>query len=183
MMKKWPVFLPFLLSIAIVSARAAVSSIEYEMSQVPADKVYQTVAGIISYSHWPVPNKIPTLCIFSSAYFLSSLTAPASTQKTPIFNALVLENSRDLPPSRCDAVYFGRETEAEQLKITEQLPDYPLLTIAEQNKECTRGSAFCLIFSNKTVSFSVNLDALSRTGIRVTPEVLILARPQNEHHE
>ena len=181
MIKKWPAFILFLLSIVIVSAKASVSSIEYKMSQVPADKVYQTVAGIISYSHWPVPDKIPTLCVFPSAHFLSTLTTP--TTKTPIFNAVVLENSHDIPPSRCDAVYFGRESEAEQSKITEQLPDYPLLTIAEQNKECTRGSAFCLVFSNGTISFAVNLDALSRTGIRVTPEVLILARPQNEHHE
>lgn len=182
MMKKWPVLLPFLLSIAIVSARAA-SGIEYEMSQVPAERVYQTVAGIISYSHWPASDNPPTLCVFSSAYFLSAITAPAETQKRPVFNAVVLKNSRDIPPSRCDAVYFGRESAAEQLIITERYQDHPLLTIAEQNQECGNGSAFCLVFANKTVSFAVNWDALFRTGIRVTPEVLILARPQNEDHE
>ncbi|PWC19251.1 DUF4154 domain-containing protein [Brenneria nigrifluens DSM 30175 = ATCC 13028] len=54
------------------------------------------------------------------------------------------------------------------------------MTIAEQNLESIYGSAFCLIFSNKKECFSVNLDSLTRTGIRVNPEVLILAHPHNE---
>ncbi|MFE8118193.1 YfiR family protein [Brenneria goodwinii] len=183
MVKKWPVFTLCLLFAAVVSAKTEPSSIQYEISQVPADRVYQTVAGIISYSYWPIPNKPPTLCVFSSAYFASALTSSATTQKKTIFNSVLLKNINDYSSSRCDAVYFGKESISEQLTIANQRPAHPLLTIAEQNPECIAGSAFCLIFANKKVSFSVNSDSLSRTGIRVSPEVLILARPQNEHHE
>ncbi|QTF07812.1 YfiR family protein [Brenneria izadpanahii] len=182
MVKKWPVFTLCILFTAMASAKTKPSGIEYEMSQVPADMVYQTVAGIISYSYWPVPDKTPTLCVLSSAYFSSSLTAPppAATPKRTIFNSVTLKNTQDYSPSRCDAIYFGKESISEQLTIVNQHPEHPLLTIAEQNPACIAGSAFCLIFANKKVSFSVNSDSLSRTGIRISPEVLILARPQNE---
>ncbi|EOI7245511.1 YfiR family protein, partial [Salmonella enterica subsp. enterica serovar Anatum] len=51
----------------------------------------------------------------------------------------------------------------------------------EQNTECIMGSAFCLIINNDEVKFSVNLDSLSHSGVRVNPEVLMLAR--NQKHE
>ncbi|HFD6702485.1 TPA: YfiR family protein, partial [Salmonella enterica] len=43
------------------------------------------------------------------------------------------------------------------------------------------GSAFCLIINNDEVKFSVNLDSLAHSGVRVNPEVLMLAR--NQKHE
>ncbi|EPV2641374.1 TPA: YfiR family protein, partial [Escherichia coli] len=55
-----------------------------------------------------------------------------------------------------------------------------LLLIAEQNTECIIGSAFCLIIHNNDVRFAVNLDALSRSGVKVNPDVLMLARKKND---
>ncbi|MCT7384247.1 YfiR family protein, partial [Escherichia coli] len=52
--------------------------------------------------------------------------------------------------------------------------------IAEQNTECIIGSAFCLIIHNNDVRFAVNLDALSRSGVKVNPDVLMLARKKND---
>ncbi|HDG1706654.1 TPA: YfiR family protein, partial [Kluyvera ascorbata] len=40
---------------------------------------------------------------------------------------------------------------------------------------------FCLVIDGGQVRFSVNLDALSRSGVRVHPDVLMLAR--NKKHE
>ncbi|STL78088.1 156G surface protein [Escherichia coli] len=51
---------------------------------------------------------------------------------------------------------------------------------AEQNTECIIGSAFCLIIHNNDVRFAVNLDALSRSGVKVNPDVLMLARKKND---
>ncbi|EOB2354640.1 TPA: YfiR family protein, partial [Escherichia coli] len=50
----------------------------------------------------------------------------------------------------------------------------------EQNTECIIGSAFCLIIHNNDVRFAVNLDALSRSGVKVNPDVLMLARKKND---
>ncbi|RIG16825.1 YfiR family protein, partial [Shigella dysenteriae] len=46
--------------------------------------------------------------------------------------------------------------------------------------ECIIGSAFCLIIHNNDVRFAVNLDALSRSGVKVNPDVLMLARKKND---
>ncbi|MNY42749.1 hypothetical protein D3C86_1776670 [compost metagenome] len=81
----------------------------------------------------------------------------------------------------CDAVYFGNESPANQLELFRNYQGRALLLIAEQNAECVIGSAFCLIINEETVRFSVNLDALSRSGVRVNPDVLMLAR--NKKHE
>ncbi|SQB41906.1 Uncharacterised protein [Citrobacter koseri] len=80
--------------------------------------------------------------------------------------------------SRCDGFYFGSESPAYQVELTNKYPSKALLLIAEQNTECIIGSAFCLIINNDEVRFSVNLDSLSRSGVRVNPDVLMLARNQ-----
>lgn len=77
--------------------------------------------------------------------------------------------------------YFGNESPAYQVELTRHYPVNALLLIAEQNTECIMGSAFCLIINNDEVKFSVNLDSLSHSGVRVNPEVLMLAR--NQKHE
>lgn len=76
--------------------------------------------------------------------------------------------------------YFGNESPTFQMELTEQYPSKALLLIAEQNTECIIGSAFCLIIHNNDVRFAVNLDALSRSGVKVNPDVLMLARKKND---
>ncbi|WP_409306623.1 YfiR family protein [Pectobacterium sp. B1J-3] len=147
-----------------------------EMTKISPDQIYQTVSGIISYSRWPVPKTPPTLCVSSSAYFLTPLTVRKETKNAPKFNAVVLQKLDDIQQLQCDAIYFGKESVSQQIEIASRSPNQPLLTIAEQNPECVSGSSFCLLFSDQNVRFSVNLNHLSRSGIRVHPDVLILAR-------
>ncbi|WP_234293130.1 YfiR family protein, partial [Klebsiella aerogenes] len=51
--------------------------------------------------------------------------------------------------------------------------------IAEQNTDCSFGSAFCLLINDDRVRFSVNLDVLTHSGVRVNPDVLMLARKKS----
>ena len=52
-----------------------------------------------------------------------------------------------------------------------------ILSISENDSECSAGSAFCLQIDGDQASFKVNLDALARS-VRVHPNVLQLARKQ-----
>lgn len=83
--------------------------------------------------------------------------------------------------AKCNGIYFGTETPDQQLELINQYHRQPLLIISEHNPDCTVGSAFCLVIDGGQVRFSVNLDALSRSGVRVHPDVLMLAR--NKKHE
>ncbi|MFP1727691.1 YfiR family protein [Lonsdalea quercina] len=163
-------------------ARADASNLKTEMNQVSAADLRRTVSGIVSYTRWPSAQTVPTLCVFSSAHFAAVLTDTRNEQDIPLFNTILIEDVDDFSSSHCDAVYFGRESIQEQVGISSLDPAHPLLTISEQNPECVDGSAFCLIFADKKVSFSVNLDSLFRTGVKVSPEVLMLGRPRNAKH-
>jgi hypothetical protein len=137
------------------------------------------VSGIVSYTRWPALSGQPTLCIFTSSRYLKALSdaAPTPLPYTPV----LVGDQRQALAAGCDAVYFGSESPEAQLELINAFHSRPLLLIAEQNSQCVVGSAFCLIINDLGVKFAVNLDALSRSGVRVNPDVLMLAR--NTKHE
>lgn len=141
--------------------------------------VRSIVSGIVSYTHWPSLAGQPKLCIFASSRFTQALKEEPSVS-LPYF-PVVVHNDQEALYAPCDAIYFGNESPAYQVELIRKFHSRPLLLIAEQNPECLIGSAFCLIISDDRVRFSVNLDALSRSGVRVNPDVLMLAR--NTKHE
>ncbi|MGU3415694.1 YfiR family protein [Enterobacteriaceae bacterium C34A] len=141
--------------------------------------VREMVSGIISYTRWPSLNGKPTLCIFSSSAYVSALQK--GDADTLPYLPVAVQNEQEALTARCDALYFGLEPPERQQEIIQQLSPRPMLTLAEQNPDCATGSAFCLQFRPQRVTFSVNLDALSRSGVRVNPDVLMLAR--NKKHE
>ncbi|KFC06527.1 YfiR family protein [Trabulsiella guamensis ATCC 49490] len=136
------------------------------------------VSGIVSYTRWPDLTGAPRLCIFSSSRFMQALSNGASAPLP--YQPVVVKNDHEALAAGCNALYFGNESPSQQIALTGKLQPRPVLSIAEQNPECAAGSAFCLIFHSATVKFSVNLDVLTRSGVRVNPEVLMLARTK-EH--
>lgn len=143
-----------------------------------AKNVRAMVSGIVSYTRWPALSEPPRLCIFSSSRFTNVL---ADSSDTPLpYQPVIIHTEQDALVARCDGVYFGSESPAAQVELKNKYPSKALLLIAEQNAECIIGSAFCLIINNNDVRFAVNLDSLSHSGVRVNPDVLMLAR--NKKH-
>lgn len=143
-----------------------------------AKSVRSMVAGIVSYTRWPALSGPPKLCILSSSRFSSVLqdTSSAALPYLPV----IVHTDQEVLVAQCDGFYFGKESPTYQVELKNKYPSKALLLIAEQNTECVIGSAFCLIINDKDVRFSVNMDALSRSGVRVSPDVLMLAR-NNKH--
>jgi len=141
--------------------------------------VHDIVSGIVSYTRWPAPHDKPTLCIFSSSAYVSALSH--GTPDAHPYLPVTVQNEQQALAAKCDALYFGSETPEQQQQIINVFQSRPLLTMSEHNAECIIGSAFCLQMNSQKVTFSVNLDALSRSGVRVNPDVLMLAR--NKKHE
>lgn len=153
---------------------------EESPSEVALSPVNSIVNGIISYTRWPQLNGLPRLCIFSSATSASQL---AREQNRPVFTPVMVANTDQALRENCDAVYFGHESVQQQIALREQYHGKPQLYIAEQNPDCSAGSVFCLNITDKKISFSVNLDSLSRSGVRVSPDVLMLARARKNNDE
>lgn len=137
-----------------------------------SDAANRIVTGIISFTHWPGLVHPPQLCVLPSSQHLS--LSPGNGDSAYSVSYLASEN--DLLTRQCDAVYFGAQTPQQQAQLLEQISSRPVLTIAENNPECTIGAAFCLIFHQDKTVFSVNLDSLARSGVKVNPEVLLLSR-------
>ena len=87
------------------------------------------------------------------------------------------------PPKLC-IFSSSRFSTALQDNGATSLPYLPVIIHSKQealqNAECIIGSAFCLIINNNDVRFAVNLDALSRSGVKVNPDVLMLARKKKD---
>lgn len=136
------------------------------------------VSGIVSYTRWPALTGPPRLCIFSSSRFSAALQENNATSLP--YLPIIINSKQEALISSCDGFYFGSESPTFQIELIDEYPSKALLLIAEQNTECIIGSAFCLIINNNNVRFAVNLDALSRSGVKVNPDVLMLARKKND---
>ncbi|WP_431810181.1 hypothetical protein [Jejubacter sp. L23] len=55
--------------------------------------------------------------------------------------------------------------------------------MAGQDLQCLMSRDFCLTIHDKQVFFSVYLDTLVRSGVRVSPDALLLARSRTPHYE
>ncbi|KNC88338.1 hypothetical protein GM31_11515 [Trabulsiella odontotermitis] len=172
---RWKIFCQLMLVLTLIFAGNPLSA----ATTPAADRsVRAIVSGIVSYTRWPDLNGPPRLCIFSSSRF-TQILSDGIAEPLP-YQPVVVKNDREALTARCNALYFGSESPSQQMAIVGKIQPRSILTIAEQNPECVAGSAFCLIFHSTTVKFSVNLDVLTRSGVRVNPDVLMLARTK-EH--
>lgn len=142
--------------------------------------VRSIVSGIVSYTRWPSLSGQPKLCVFASSRYAQALSSDDGKSVLP-YTPVIVRNDQEALSATCDAIYFGTESPVKQRELINQYQGRALLLISEQNPECIIGSAFCLKIDHNQVRFSVNLDALARSGVRVSPDVLMLAR--NTKHE
>lgn len=138
--------------------------------------VTTVVVGIISYARWSKdPNPI-RLCVTAPTHYAVGLFDPILlSAPRPIKTAYVPFDS-PLISTGCDVIYLGDITPAQRQNFMQRISGHSILSISENDIECSAGSAFCLQIGGDLPSFKVNLDVLARSGVRVHPNVLQLAR-------
>lgn len=152
------------------------SSFATILTDKPDSAANRIVSGIISFSHWPGKNNLPRLCVFSTASYLSYSDDSARMASAKTFDITHIHDKSGLLSAQCDVIYFGSETPQQQSEILDKVRGRPVLSIAENNPDCTLGAVFCLLVKQNPPAFSVNLDSLSRSGVKVSPDVLLLSR-------
>lgn len=146
--------------------------------QIRTHAVTTVVIGIISYARWPnEPNPI-RLCVTAPTRYATGLFNPLLRSAPRPIETLSLPFDSPALSSRCDVIYLGRVNQAQKQDFIRRIAGHSILSISENDVECSAGSAFCLQKNGDQVSFKVNLDALARSGVRVHPNVLQLARKQ-----
>ena len=139
--------------------------------------VAQTVNGILSYSRWPggTASQALTLCIIPPVKYAAQLTPDGSAFTGRPLKVLTLPFDSPLL-TQCDALYSGSTTAEQQNDLHQRLEGHAILTISEEDETCGLLNAFCLVITPLHTGFKLNLDTLSRSGVRVNPAVLQLAR-------
>ncbi|WP_041490718.1 YfiR family protein [Burkholderia cepacia] len=138
--------------------------------------VRQVVLGIISFTRWPTTPVHLHLCVTGRPDYAAGLTDTLQAGSTVLDVQRVRFDDLALGIA-CDVVYLGTLANGERTRVRAALAGHPVLTIAEHDPSCTAGSMFCLTVESERVTFEINLDAVARSGVRVHPNVLNLARP------
>ncbi|MBR8254058.1 YfiR family protein [Burkholderia ambifaria] len=137
--------------------------------------VRQVVLGIVSFTRWPSTPVRLHLCVTGRPDYAAGLTDTLQAGST----VLDVQRVRFDDPAlglACDVVYLGTLGDAQRARVRAALAGRPVLTIAEHDESCTAGAMFCLAVDGERVTFDINLDAVARSGVRVHPNVLNLAR-------
>ncbi len=138
--------------------------------------VTRTVIGILGYTRWPHENEELRLCTVGTTDYAAGLLQ-SSGQLIAGRRLIVKQvDVEQLKASECDGIYVGDMNERQWRKLMLQESDRPLLTISERSSLCRIGAMFCLSHQGEGPGFEINLDSIARSGLRVSPKVLQLAR-------
>lgn len=141
-------------------------------------EVANTVMGILSYSRWPAnshPDAI-RLCVIAPVKFAADLVPGNNNLTGKMLTVRYITSDSPALITDCDALYSGITSVDQQHSLRNRLVGHPVLTISEKDDDCALLNAFCLVVSPAHVGFKLNLDTLARSGVRVHPNVLQLAR-------
>ncbi|MCL2344729.1 MAG: YfiR family protein [Desulfobulbus sp.] len=147
--------------------------------------VDRVVAGIMGYARWPTQPETYRFCVAGKARYLHvGRDDPAQVAEYPV-SVRNLTGDETGWAAACDVLYIGGVTPAQRGNLLAEAVGKPVLTISEGDSECAETSMFCLAVQGSEVGLLANLDAISRSGIRINPKVLQLARrkPSRERAE
>lgn len=136
--------------------------------------VARVVSGILSYTRWPAEPVPLRLCVAGIPRFADGLTAlPArSARRMEVLRI----TGASVGPEGCKALYLGRLDADERRRLLTSARGQPVVTIDENDPPCRAGAMFCLHVASNSVAFELNLDAVSRSTVRIDPKVLLLSR-------
>ena len=132
--------------------------------------VSRMVRMFISYTRWPGNAAPSTLCVIGPADHAGGLQTREFAQQSNLTTRTV--SSASVGAVGCDIVYIGRLSLDQQRAITDSLRNSATLTIAENDPACRSRAMVCLLFEAEQLSFRLNVDAVSRSAIRIDPRVL-----------
>lgn len=138
--------------------------------------VAPVVAGILGYTRWPSEGATLRLCTIGRGAGVDELRGPVelgTPQRRVTVSALA---SPGQAHTVCDALYVAGADAALARETLRQLAGQPVLLLGEGAEFCSDGGMFCLEPGASPARFGANLDAIARSGLRVNPLVLRIAR-------
>lgn len=159
----------------LISAMPAQARIDQPST--PSDqRLADMVLGIISYTQWSQSTESVHLCVIDSAYYFNALLPIQRQSQQWVQVSLKTAKTTDLT-QQCHVLFFEQTAPAQQQEIINQRGIRRILSISLNNPLCVVGSSFCISTHGDLPTFSVNLDSLKQSGIKISSKVLILSKP------
>ena len=148
-----------------------------------ANTEYQVKAAFLynfmKFVDWPADglNKpgVLTLGILGNNPFVAALDEvrdkTAKGRRVVVLHLRTLEEVRE-----CDLLFVCASEKGRLAQILKVAQNHRILTVADQEGFCQAGGMINLVFVKNRVGFEVNLPAAARSGLRVSSQLLRLAR-------
>lgn len=133
------------------------------------------VGNILEYTRWPTPPEQVGICVIGPTRHGSRLGDISLPDGTPVARYLLAPDT-DIVPDLCNALYLGNLDPDEMQRWTTTVRGAPIVTIAENDPACRSEAMFCLVFLEDAMAFQLNIDAVSRSGVRIDPRVLRMSQ-------
>lgn len=138
--------------------------------------VVQVVSGIMGYTRWPGDAPAVRLCTVGVGAGVDELLRSSELSAGQRTVSVRTATGMAQPWLHCDALYLGTLNPEASVGLLQGLVGRPVLVLGEGAAFCSDGGMFCLEPRPATVRFHANLDAIARSGLRVNPLVLRIAR-------
>ena len=140
-----------------------------------AEGAMRMVSAILEYTRWPTGGPNLTLCVVAPTLLSSRMERMTLSGGRTVSRRLL---PADQAPgvNGCDALYLGRRDQASLKRWTRAARGNAVVTIAEHDPACGSEAMFCLRVGAKSMSFDMNIDAVSRSAVRIDPRVLRLSQ-------
>lgn len=169
---------------AALAFHAAPPAVAAEESLVPvasggaadpyASAVGRMVQAMVEYTRWPSPPNPVQLCVSGPVDHAGRLDGLRLSDGRAIARRGI--SASPLALAGCDVLYLGRLPAATARVLTDAARGKGVLTIAESDPDGRSQAMFVLQFRPGSLTFRLNIDAVSRSGLRVDPRVLRLAQ-------
>lgn len=134
----------------------------------------RVVQSLIEFTRWPNPATTPRLCVVGVAQHAAAFDTLRLADGRAIQRRNVAANGAAL--TGCEVVYFGQINAATMRQLVGAVRGKGVLTIAENDPTGLSEAMFGLIFQTQAVTFRLNIDSISRSGLKVDPRVLRMAQ-------
>lgn len=141
-----------------------------------SNPVGKVVAGIVSYTRWPSAGTAIRLCTVGRGQGIDALLRSNAIDLPGRAVSIAAVADLETAAQGCDALYLGRASAELVRQAVKLFAGRPVLLLGEGSDFCSDGGMFCLEPAADTPRFGVNLDAVARSGLRVNPLVLRIAR-------
>jgi hypothetical protein len=135
-----------------------------------AGAVARTVRSLVEYTRWPQPPSPVEVCTAGPAGHAELIDQTRLADGRVLRRRSVAASASAL--AGCDVLYLGKLPIQSQQQLVAAVRGRGVLTVAEADPACQSEAMFCLLFQPKGLSFRLNIDAVSRSGLRVDPRVL-----------